>query len=91
MLDGSRSACNWVEEGSATQQKGLLPASRMPRLTRRDFVQNSNDNYWLTNPAASLYNFHVPAVVGAVDDDLAFAFAVLAHALILSALIMPDS
>lgn len=69
VLDGSRSACNWVEEGSATQQKGLLPASRMPRLTRRDFVQNSNDNYWLTNPAASLYNFHVPAVVGIVPQQ----------------------
>jgi acyl-homoserine-lactone acylase len=41
----------------------------MPRVHRSDFVQNSNDNYWMTNPAASLYNWHIPAVVGIVPQQ----------------------
>ncbi|NPU93574.1 MAG: acylase [Gammaproteobacteria bacterium] len=30
---------------------GPVPYENAPRLERRDFVQNSNDSYWLTNPA----------------------------------------
>jgi acyl-homoserine-lactone acylase len=68
VLDGSRSACDWkVEAGSP--QPGLLPGSRMPRLYRSDFVQNSNDNYWMTNPAQDLYSWHIPAVVGIVPQQ----------------------
>ncbi len=68
VLDGSRSGCDWVADGGAPQ-KGLLPGPAMPRLYRNDFVQNSNDNYWLTNPAVDLYNFYVPAVVGIVPQE----------------------
>lgn len=68
VLDGSRSACEWSTDGDAPQA-GLLPGSRMPRVYRRDFVQNSNDNYWLTNPDAKLYSFYVPAVVGVVPQQ----------------------
>jgi acyl-homoserine-lactone acylase len=68
VLDGSRSSCDWkVEAGSP--QPGLLPGSRMPRLYRSDFVQNSNDNYWMTNPASDLYSWHIPAVVGIVPQQ----------------------
>ena len=65
VLDGSRSSCNWVVD-SASPQPGLLPGKRMPRLHRRDFVQNSNDSYWLANPAVDLYDFNIPAAVGIV-------------------------
>jgi acyl-homoserine-lactone acylase len=68
VLDGSRSSCRWVVD-SATPQPGLLPGSRMPRLHTQSYVQNSNDNYWLTNPAYELYNFYVPAVVGIVPQQ----------------------
>jgi acyl-homoserine-lactone acylase len=68
VLDGSRSSCDWVVDAS-TPQPGLLPGSRMPRVYRHDFVQNSNDNYWLTNPAVNLYSFYVPAVVGKVPEQ----------------------
>lgn len=44
-LDGSRSAC---------EPKGFLPASVQPRLLRRDYVENSNDSFWLTNPKAPI-------------------------------------
>ncbi|RUO43643.1 acylase [Aliidiomarina taiwanensis] len=33
---------------------GRVPGSKAPRLVRDDFVQNSNNSYWLTNPAAPL-------------------------------------
>jgi acyl-homoserine-lactone acylase len=68
VLDGSRSSCDWVNDPAAPQA-GLLPGPRMPRLYRSDFVQNSNDNYWMTNPATNLYSWHVPAVVGIVPQQ----------------------
>lgn len=55
VLDGSRARCRWQ---TAT---GLVPAAQLPSLTRSDFVQNSNDTAWLTNPAAPLTGF--PAIV----------------------------
>jgi len=52
-LDGSRSTCGW-EAASGTPEPGLLPASAMATIYRRDFVQNSNDSYRWTNPAAEI-------------------------------------
>lgn len=51
VLDGSRSACTWEKSPDAAEA-GLLPASQMATLYRRDYVQNSNDSYRWTNPAA---------------------------------------
>ena len=68
VLDGSRSSCDWVQDDGAPQP-GLLPGSRMPRLHRSDFVQNSNDNYWMTHPAENLYSWHIPAVGGIVPQQ----------------------
>lgn len=33
---------------------GRVPGHKAPRLVRDDFVQNSNNSYWLTNPKAPL-------------------------------------
>lgn len=33
---------------------GPVPYEKAPKLERSDFVQNSNDSYWLTNPAQPL-------------------------------------
>ncbi len=67
VLDGSRSFCEWDEADDAPQA-GLMPGARMPYLERRDFVQNSNDSYWLANPAVDAYRWDIPAVVGVVPD-----------------------
>lgn len=61
VLDGSRSDCDWQEDGNAAQP-GIRPASRMPFIERDDFVLNSNDSYWLANRHAPLTGF--PAIVG---------------------------
>ncbi len=44
---------DWVQ-GSC---RGLVPFADRPQLVRRDFVQNSNDSYWVTNPAAPLEGY----------------------------------
>jgi acyl-homoserine-lactone acylase len=44
-LDGSRSACT---------PNGYLPAGEMPSLIRRDYVENSNDSFWLANPSSPI-------------------------------------
>lgn len=44
---------DWVEGAC----RGLVPFAERPQLARRDFVQNSNDSYWVTNPAAPLEGY----------------------------------
>jgi acyl-homoserine-lactone acylase len=51
LLDGAKSACNWAIT-AGTSVPGLLPASDQASFVRRDYVANSNDSYWLTNPSA---------------------------------------
>lgn len=53
VLDGSRSACEW-EKTPGTAAPGLLPASKMAAIFRRDYVQNSNDSYRWTNIEAPI-------------------------------------
>ena len=56
VLDGSRSACEWRED-PASKVPGTLAAKDMPRITRQDYVTNSNNSYWLTNPQAPLEGY----------------------------------
>ena len=55
-LDGSRSACNWGTDRGAPV-RGLFAGNHLPHLIRRDYVENSNDSYWLANPAHPLPAF----------------------------------
>lgn len=56
VLDGSRSTCNWGTDPDAIEP-GLFGPSHMPRLMRSDYVTNSNDSYWLSNPHRPLTGF----------------------------------
>ena len=49
LLDGSRSDCDW-EIDPAAPVPGLMPASNQAATVRRDYLTNSNDSYWLSNP-----------------------------------------
>ncbi|WP_034159030.1 penicillin acylase family protein [Sphingomonas sp. ERG5] len=51
LLDGTRSACDW-DNSPGTPVAGLLPASEQAVYARRDYLANSNDSYWLSNPKA---------------------------------------
>lgn len=55
-LDGSSSACNPATDADAPAP-GIFGGNAMPGLIRRDFVQNSNDSYWLSNPAQPLTGY----------------------------------
>ena len=56
VLDGSRSACNWDLDPDAVAP-GTFGPSNEPHLFRDDYVTNSNDSYWLSNPEQPLEGF----------------------------------
>ncbi|HUO72620.1 MAG TPA: penicillin acylase family protein [Solirubrobacteraceae bacterium] len=63
-LDGSRSACGWAND-PGTPVPGIFNGSHMPHIIRRDYVENSNDSYWLANPSAPLTGFS--PIIGLTD------------------------
>jgi acyl-homoserine-lactone acylase len=56
VMDGSRSECKWDTDPDSAQV-GAFGASHMPHLFRDDYVTNSNDSYWLSNPEEPLEGF----------------------------------
>lgn len=56
LLPGNSSTFDWIEE-SGSRDPGLIPTSKVPRLERSDFVFNSNDSHWLTNPTSPLTGY----------------------------------
>ena len=64
-LDGASSACNPGTDADAPET-GIFGAGNMPGLMRRDYVQNSNDSYWLANPAARLEGYS--QIIGADEN-----------------------
>jgi hypothetical protein len=52
-LDGSASACDWGSDPDAVVPGTYGPANQ-PELTRTDYVANSNNGPYLTNPAAPI-------------------------------------
>lgn len=49
LLDGARSECGW-DSVEGTPKAGLMPADDQAATIRRDYLTNSNDSYWLSNP-----------------------------------------
>ena len=56
LLRGDDSACEWRDDPTS-KVPGTLPAEQMPRVTRADYVTNSNDSYWLSNPDGPLEGY----------------------------------
>jgi acyl-homoserine-lactone acylase len=48
--------CEWRHDPRA-QQPGIIPPEELPHMVREDFVTNSNDSYWLSNPAHPLEGY----------------------------------
>jgi acyl-homoserine-lactone acylase len=55
VLDGSRAECDWANDPGAPP--GLSGLASAPHLFRSDYVTNSNDSYWLTNPEEPLEGY----------------------------------
>lgn len=49
VLDGSKSDCDWHRDPTSPVP-GLIPFERMPTTVRSDWVHNSNDSFFYTNP-----------------------------------------
>src|SRR5829696_792739 len=56
VLDGATSSCEWDNDSDAVAP-GIFGPSHLPSLTRDDYVTNSNDSYWLSNPENPLEGF----------------------------------
>ncbi len=65
-LDGSRSACQLPRE-PGTLVAGILSAAQLPHTIRTDYVENSNDSYWLANPSHPFRAFS--PIVGHIDVE----------------------
>jgi len=63
-LDGSLTSCA-PADFAGTPEKGIFPARDLPHLFRRDYVENSNDSYWLANPLHPLTGFS--PIIGLID------------------------
>ncbi len=50
LLDGARAACDW-EVAEGTPAPGLMPASDQAATITKSYLTNSNDSYWISNPA----------------------------------------
>ena len=56
VLDGARSSCAWGIDTDAPQA-GIFGADDLPTLQTQDYVTNSNDNHWLSNPDQPLEGY----------------------------------
>ncbi len=56
ILNGALSACEWDNDPDAVAP-GIFGPSHEPSLFRNDYVTNSNDSYWLSNPKQPLEGF----------------------------------
>jgi acyl-homoserine-lactone acylase len=72
VLDGSRASCAWGTDPDSAVP-GIFGPSAEPTLLTRDFVENSNDSYWLANPAHPLTGF--PLIMGPSGDFQALGSA----------------
>ena len=67
VLNGAAAAC-MPDDDAAAPQKGIFAGASLPRLVRSDYVQNSNDSAWMSNPEAPLTGF--PAIVSTDGTEL---------------------
>ncbi len=67
VLDGSRPDCQWQSDGDAPAP-GIFGPNHLPTLERDDFVKNSNDSYWMTNPAQPIVGYN--RIIGCENCDI---------------------
>lgn len=56
VVDGKDPVYTWVDDPRSVLP-GAIPYDDAPRLVRTDFVNNSNENYWLANPLEPLTGY----------------------------------
>jgi acyl-homoserine-lactone acylase len=66
---GASSFCLWGTDPDAAAP-GLYGPSNLPRLIRNDYVANSNDTFWLANPAEPITGFNANVGVPGAEQTL---------------------
>jgi acyl-homoserine-lactone acylase len=54
-MDGSDSDCEWGKDENTAE--GVFGYDSLPKIETREYVANSNDSYWLSNPRMLLEGF----------------------------------
>ena len=57
VLDGSRTSCDWQNDPDAVRARASSARATCRTCSARDYVTNSNDSYWLSNPQQPLEGF----------------------------------
>jgi len=65
-LNGSKSECEWGSDDDAPED-GIFGYANLPKLRSREYVGNSNDSYWLSNPDDLTTGFSV--MIGREDYE----------------------
>jgi acyl-homoserine-lactone acylase len=66
VFNGADPACSPGNDDDAVVP-GIFGPSNLPQIKRTDYVQNSNDSFWLSNPAAPLTGFS--QIIGATGNQ----------------------
>jgi acyl-homoserine-lactone acylase len=66
---GNISFCQWGTDADAVAP-GIWGPSNLPSLFRKDYVSNSNDTFWLANPAEPLTGFQSNLGVPGAEQTL---------------------
>ncbi|MFK7887249.1 MAG: penicillin acylase family protein [Gammaproteobacteria bacterium] len=59
VLNGARPECRFDNDADAPVE-GIIGYDALPKLLNQDYVTNSNDNHWLSNPDQPLEGFQPP-------------------------------
>jgi len=66
-LNGTDPSCEWGEDADAPAGSHIFGFSSLPKIYRDDYVANSNDSYWLSNPQQPLTGF--PLVMSTLSGE----------------------
>ena len=68
VFDGSNPSCTWGTDADSVVP-GIFGANEEPKLSRSDYVENSNMGYWLTNASDPMTGY--PRILGQTDIPVA--------------------
>jgi len=68
VFDGSNPSCTWGTDADSAAP-GIFGANEEPKLSRSDYVENSNMSYWLTNASDPMTGY--PRILGLTDIPVA--------------------
>jgi len=67
ILDGADPSCEWGEDADSPAGSNVFGYGSLPKIYRDDYVANSNDSYWLSNPQQPLTGF--PTVISTLSAE----------------------